>query len=482
MLRANQALLLQQTNIGLLNLRQIELNYYTTFYGAFSGQSAVLCGFVYSSVTQMGYGGTVPYTGPIVHEGSLEQDQYEYVLWFFWFSSAICIMAALHNIFCSTLIVVLGPAKALFGPIGSMSPANEGMREEMQQIVVSYMIMCGTFALSTCASFWVVMGLLPASVCTAVTAVACRWWYIYAQRIYNRFYFEDLWQRRLKEDASFLNNPAEDDDDDDDPMTKLDLGISPENPQNRKSAASAKPSKMGGSIRLNPIFGTAASVASHQSPSSGNRASSFPSPPSASASQTLLSQILQRKNDPALKSVILMEGHMHKKAASGLGQWAMSLGGDDWKRRYFVLLANGSLWYYKSHKHYQTNPLNRLKDRPIEVGIYQVQVLGTDTFIKDADDDNDDDDDTSSEQMSSTAGAGIPATTSSHSVMQSWSSSRTPTHDIFLVPDENVCKVYAPTGDVKHRVWHFRLDQRRELEEWQAALVKVSSASLQKQL
>lgn len=474
MLRANQQLLLQQTNIGLLNLRQIELNYYTTFYSAFAGQSAILCGFVYSSVTQMGYGGGVPYTGAIVEEGTIDRAHYNYILLFFWLTSAVCIMAALHNIFCSTLIVVLGPAKALFGPIGSMSPANESMRDEMQQIVVSYMIMCGSFALSTTASFWVVMGLIPASVCTAITAVACRWWYIYAQRIYNRFYFDDLWNSRLKEDASFLD-PAADDDDDDDPMTKLDLGLGEKFQKGGGVQPPPKSKLQAGSIRLNPIFGS--SIATHPSNSPSGREPPSSSSSSSSVSQTLLSQILQRKNDPELKSLVLMEGHMHKKAASSLGQWALSIAGDDWKRRYFVLLANGSLWYYKSHHAYQTNPLKRLKDRAIEVAIYQVQVQPKENFGKDADDDHDDDD--MSEQ--SGGSTNTAATSPPPSVMHSWSS-RAPTLDIYLVPDEDVCAVYAPMGDVKHRVWHFRVDQRRELEEWQAALSKVSSASLQHHL
>ena len=470
MLKASQQQLLQATNIGLLNIRQIELNYYTYFFSAFSAQCAILCGFTYSAVTQMGYGGGVPYTGQIETNdgGNLEHLKYNYILYMFWFTSAICMMAALHNIFCSTLIMVMGPARALLGPIGSMSIANEGMRAEMKHIVVSYVVMCTTFAMSTASSFWVVMGVFPASCCTAITMVASYFWYTFALRIYNRFYFDELWSRTLTEDTTFVN-PAEDEDDD--PMNKLDLaGIRQlENANDRGGGEGGgeggggrggRGARGAGAIRLNPIHSSRAS----SSPSSSALSSAKGPPPTAS-SGSIPSQILTRKNSPALKNMVLMEGHMHKKAASSVGQWVgLGFGGDDWKRRYFVLMANGDLWYYKSARHYQVDPSRRLKERAIELAMYQVQAA-KDALGRDADDDADNNDDVMSE-----GSQGSPES--------SWNSSRSLTHDVFLVPDETVVKAYAPTGDIQHRVWHFRFDQKREQEEWVSALTKVSSASL----
>ena len=44
MQKANQQALLQSTNVGLLAIRQIELNYYAGFYTVFGSQAAILGG------------------------------------------------------------------------------------------------------------------------------------------------------------------------------------------------------------------------------------------------------------------------------------------------------------------------------------------------------------------------------------------------------------------------------------------------------
>ena len=55
MYRAQQAALLQQTNQLMVNIRQAELNYYTSFYYTFGSQAAFIGGFAYTAFTQVNH-------------------------------------------------------------------------------------------------------------------------------------------------------------------------------------------------------------------------------------------------------------------------------------------------------------------------------------------------------------------------------------------------------------------------------------------
>ena len=99
MLHAQQRALLQQTNQGIINIRNYELEYYTTFYGTFGGQSALIGGFVYSAVTQA----TINYGWQELEFTS------GMLLGFWWFFSAISLGAALHCLFTTIMLQVLGP-------------------------------------------------------------------------------------------------------------------------------------------------------------------------------------------------------------------------------------------------------------------------------------------------------------------------------------------------------------------------------------
>lgn len=50
--KANQEALLHATNIGLIDIRQSEINYYTHLYSSFGTQAALIGGFTYSVFTQ----------------------------------------------------------------------------------------------------------------------------------------------------------------------------------------------------------------------------------------------------------------------------------------------------------------------------------------------------------------------------------------------------------------------------------------------
>eukprot|EP01032_Pedospumella_encystans_P017955 gene17955-20451_t len=184
--RANQQALFQQTNQGLLGIRQSEVNYYHSLNVAFGTQAALIGGFTYGVFTQ----NEVNYDNGYVIEDIIA-DMY-------WIISAITIALSVHVILCTMLMQVLGPGLALNGPVGSMARATEGMRLEQQQIIVSFVAMMFTFSTATVLSCWVVMSFEASLGCSVSFLVAASYWYKYCERIYLRFYWnpeEAGWKR-----------------------------------------------------------------------------------------------------------------------------------------------------------------------------------------------------------------------------------------------------------------------------------------------
>jgi hypothetical protein len=178
MQRAQTSVLTQETNQALLTIRQSQLNYYTSFHITFGGQAALIGGFVYSGMT-----------GIIIADDI--DPAFHYLFWIF---SAICMSAALHCVFTTILLQVLGPGLALSGPVGSITKATTGLNKETNQVMVAYFIMCLSFALSTLSSFWVVMDKSGASACSVVFFISFYFWGKYTFRIFNRFSYDSIKQ------------------------------------------------------------------------------------------------------------------------------------------------------------------------------------------------------------------------------------------------------------------------------------------------
>mmetsp|Transcript_20003 Transcript_20003/g.34016 ORF Transcript_20003/g.34016 Transcript_20003/m.34016 type:complete len:320 (-) Transcript_20003:32-991(-) len=175
--RAHQQALFQTTNLGLLAIRQSEINYYQGLNVAFGTQAALIGGFAYGVFSQ----------NPVNDDNFYDV---EVIADFYWVTSAITIALSVHVILCTMLMQVLGPGLALHGPVGSMARATEGMRIEQQQIIVSFVAMMLMFATSTVLSFWVVMTFEGAIGCTACFVIASFYWWKYCERIWLRFYWK----------------------------------------------------------------------------------------------------------------------------------------------------------------------------------------------------------------------------------------------------------------------------------------------------
>lgn len=192
--RANQSALMQETNIGLLEIRQSELEYHIRVNEALGIQAAFLAGFTYNVFTR--------------HE---KYEDYEYaqgVQDVYWVFSSATIACAIHVIIITMALQVLGPGLALNGPVGSITRANEHLRKEQRSLVRSYILMVILFSISTVLIFWFVFSVYSAIVSSILFALALRQWYFYCERIYLRFFWEDT-DSRWNERESEALSPAE---------------------------------------------------------------------------------------------------------------------------------------------------------------------------------------------------------------------------------------------------------------------------------
>lgn len=176
MQKAEQEVLLQTTNQDVLNIRQQELNYFTTFFNSFSLQAALLAGFVLNSLNDNEYD---KFAGHQVAD---------YV---YWISSAVLFASALHCILTTVYCNVYGAGLALRGPLGSMVRAVDGMVAEKDGIVLSFIICLTSFATSCLGYFWVIMTDEAAWISTAVMMVAMYFWCSHGLRVYNKFKWDE---------------------------------------------------------------------------------------------------------------------------------------------------------------------------------------------------------------------------------------------------------------------------------------------------
>ena len=61
--KANQQALVQTANMNLIAIRQAEVGYFTTFFGDFGTQAALMLGFICGSISQVQ--AKIPYCFPV---------------------------------------------------------------------------------------------------------------------------------------------------------------------------------------------------------------------------------------------------------------------------------------------------------------------------------------------------------------------------------------------------------------------------------
>lgn len=178
MYKANQEVLIQSTNQGLINLRQAEINYYVSVNTTFGTQAALIGGFTYSIFLQNSPSGNT-WTS--------------YTLSAYYMSASMTIASAVLVIVLTMQMQVMAPGLALHGPVGSMAKAAEGMRAEQGLLVKSFSVMMIAFTLSTLLAFWTVMDVYGATGSTIALGVCGYIWLLFSNRIMTRF----AWDQKL---------------------------------------------------------------------------------------------------------------------------------------------------------------------------------------------------------------------------------------------------------------------------------------------
>ena len=160
MLFADKRALETNLKVGLLQIREKELNFYTQNCLAVCTQAALLAGFAYSGLTQV----SIP-----------EEANF----WVRLLYLSVTVMAMCFEIIAvlnTTLLAIVGPGLALRGPDGSMHPAVDGMMAEYKHALSCFKLGLVCFHLSAGLFGWIMFGCAPppAAPAAAPPAAAAR--------------------------------------------------------------------------------------------------------------------------------------------------------------------------------------------------------------------------------------------------------------------------------------------------------------------
>eukprot|EP01039_Chlorochromonas_danica_P006747 gene6747-7457_t len=443
--RAHQSALFQATNQGLLQIRQLELNYYINLNIAFGTQAALIGGFTYGIFT--------------LNQFRDDNNYSETFQKIYWVTSASTVAASVHIIITTMLFHVLGPGLALYGPVGSVANACEGMRQEQKTIFYAFIVMMILFSVTTTLSFWAVMELESAIGSTIVFALASRYWYVYSERIYLRFYWDPkdegyqqgdnepdrdstiaqqipfkqstIHDNLLHEKHGVDHNPS---------SSKSTVSVSPDEESVDEDKREKKERFMG----FIPKAFRRKSEKKIASPSSKDDPTRQPS----SASVTTSGLPGELSYGTAVV-VVVMEGYLTKRGKeSGSGNRLVDLKSEPWQRLYATLTSVGRLAFYENRQCYRNQPKLPVFKRPLLLSDYWIE-------FKNAEQER-----TISMETSTTL-----------STVVGPDGRKVPKFQITLLPKDN------EEGESIRYPWILRCDTEEELEVWVTAMNEVSPQS-----
>lgn len=370
MQKANQEQVIQNANINLVAIRTAEISYFSTFFGNFGTQFALIAGFIVSSVSQV----------PALGAACGKFNSYLY-----WLTSAITFASAMHGLLCTVFVSVYGQGLALRGPVGSMVRAVDGMLLDQAHVLYTFTFTICLFTINVVTMYWVMMEIPMAAICTVITAFGVYYWYTILLRIYNRFKFKGM-------DKAVWNEDDEEDDVDKvsplvskDPKSLTPAQLSgPDKP--RHQTKPEEPANLFSIIGISPEHNTSTQgkggnktrpgapsvVVENGAGGGGNNSDTVLSP---------LQQAMQNANNngggnvntgsSSGNTVVSSSNTEHSSNNPRIGYISVKLGNgsmfsDPWKRVYLVV--NGSLiYYYKDKLAYDTDPQDTIRRRPIDV-------------------------------------------------------------------------------------------------------------------
>lgn len=339
MLKASQLSLAQQANMGVVNNRNAEITYYTSFMNNFGNQAAIIGGFAYQNLTQVSF--------PVIAD-PYPTVYYNFSKSMYFISCAVCMAASMHVIICSTLLQIMGPGLALYGPKGSMAQSADKMKSEIMQVVWAHVIMMLSFAASMVFLFWVKMSVISAALSTALFIGAAPIWWYYCFRTYNKFYLENIIEVGISKDW-WGTGIAEADGSTEKGWFARARGKEYENENGSK-----RPKRQLFGLRKSPSTGTATFNKHDGSPG-------------IDCEKSVTMNPLHKDSRATRGDEEVMKGYMLQKSRVKL-IWSK----EKWSRQYFVLTANGNLFTYASKQDYIERPHQHVTGRPLEVSNYVI--------------------------------------------------------------------------------------------------------------
>ncbi len=459
--RANQNALFQQTNLGLLSIRQAELNYYVSLNIAFGTQAALIGGFTYGVFTQNQ-----------VNEDESYSDIFQNI---YWVTSAGTIAASVHVILTTMCIQVLGPGLSLHGPVGSMARATEGMRVEQKPVIVSFIIMMVLFSLSTVLSFWAVMSFESAIAGTIVYIIAGRQWYYYCERIYLRFYWKEAESKWHANDDDTDDDPAAVDP----PLPNLHQNPIHDHHSDRVIARRTSDgySTGGGDDRSTNADSTGTPEKKKKSFTRGIKFPKLSRKPNNDLSKNLLSsgemspqakrptstiQANAKNAAVSTKFQVIMEGYLLKKG----GYSAIDFNKEPWERRFFTLNRSAQLFMYKTRHDYREKPRQPIYHRPLSLYEFVIEVFNSE-------------DPRPMREISieSTMSYAVDDATGAITKRLSKGTEKPLRFQITLIPKENLESTEKDENPVLRQNWILRCDTEEELEIWTSVMREISPQS-----
>lgn len=133
MLKVQKQLQLQETNVQLIEIRRMELNYYYNYFTVFGDVGALLTGFLFGTLTQI-----LGEYLTIVNPARWLKDLY-------WISAVISMLCGMHIMLHTTTSVVFGQGKTLYGKVGAVIEVIEGFKAEETVVIRVFIMMVFTY-------------------------------------------------------------------------------------------------------------------------------------------------------------------------------------------------------------------------------------------------------------------------------------------------------------------------------------------------
>jgi hypothetical protein len=139
---------------------------------------------------------------------ALESECHIFWKYMYWVTIAISFIVSFNAVLNTVYICVYGQGMAIRGPQGSMVKAVEGFDIEQDQVMISFVIAMIFTALSTAATYWIMMDSYGAILACTITLIGFYYWYKHAIRIYNRFKWDKddqtSWHRGSDEQPRYV--------------------------------------------------------------------------------------------------------------------------------------------------------------------------------------------------------------------------------------------------------------------------------------